>query len=51
MASSVLNGSGMLMLHPPWKLDAALAPALPVLARLLGEHHASHRLEWLRPAP
>lgn len=46
-----LNGSGMLMFHPPWKLDAALAPALPVLARLLGEHHASHRLEWLRPAP
>lgn len=46
-----LNGSGMLMFHPPWKLDAALAPALPVLSRLLGEHHASHRLEWLRPAP
>lgn len=46
-----LNGSGMLLFHPPWKLDAALAPALPVLARLLGEHHASHRLEWLRAAP
>lgn len=46
-----LNGSGMLMFHPPWKLDAALAPALPVLARMLGEHHASHRLEWLRPLP
>jgi 23S rRNA (adenine2030-N6)-methyltransferase len=46
-----LNGSGMLMFHPPWKLDAALAPALPVLTRMLGEHHASHRLEWLRPAP
>lgn len=46
-----LNGSGMLMFHPPWKLDEALAPALPVLTRLLGEPHASHRLEWLRPAP
>lgn len=46
-----LNGSGMLMFHPPWKLDAALAPALPVLARRLGEAHASHRLEWLRPPP
>ena len=43
-----LNGSGMLLFHPPWKLDAAIAPALPVLARLLGEHHATHRLEWLR---
>jgi 23S rRNA (adenine2030-N6)-methyltransferase len=46
-----LNGSGMLLFHPPWKLDEALSPALPVLARMLGEHHASHRLEWLRPAP
>jgi 23S rRNA (adenine2030-N6)-methyltransferase len=46
-----LNGSGMLMFHPPWKLDEALAPALPVLSQRLGEHHASHRLEWLRAAP
>lgn len=46
-----LNGSGMLLFHPPWKLDTALAPALPVLARLLGEHQPSHRLEWLRPLP
>lgn len=46
-----LNGSGMLMFHPPWKLDAALAPALPVLARMLGESHASTRLEWLKPLP
>ncbi|MFN7212642.1 MAG: 23S rRNA (adenine(2030)-N(6))-methyltransferase RlmJ [Lysobacteraceae bacterium] len=46
-----LNGSGMLLFHPPFGLDAALAPALPVLAQLLGERHATHRLEWLRPAP
>lgn len=46
-----LNGSGMLCIHPPWKLDEALAPALPVLARLLGEQRPSHRLEWLRPLP
>ena len=46
-----LNGSGMLLFHPPWKLDEALAPALPVLARLLGEQRPSHRLEWLRPPP
>ena len=43
-----LNGSGMLLFHPPWKLDVALASALPVLARWLGEDRASHRLEWLR---
>ncbi|WP_028770152.1 23S rRNA (adenine(2030)-N(6))-methyltransferase RlmJ [Silanimonas lenta] len=46
-----LNGSGMLCFHPPWKLDETLAPALPVLARRLGEQRPSHRLEWLRPLP
>lgn len=42
-----LNGSGMLVLNPPWRLDEALASALPVLAETLGETGASHRLEWL----
>lgn len=43
-----LNGSGMLVINPPWKLDEELAPALPVLARLLGEHDPAWRLEWLK---
>jgi len=43
-----LNGSGLLILNPPWQLDTELAPALPVLARLLGERHPSWRLEWLK---
>ncbi|HTA65364.1 MAG TPA: 23S rRNA (adenine(2030)-N(6))-methyltransferase RlmJ [Xanthomonadaceae bacterium] len=43
-----LNGSGMLLFNPPWKLDAEIAAALPVLARELGEAGASHRLEWLK---
>jgi 23S rRNA (adenine2030-N6)-methyltransferase len=46
-----LNGSGMLLFHPPFQLDARIAPSLPVLARRLGEAGASHRLAWLRPAP
>lgn len=51
-----LNGSGMLVLNPPWKLDAALAPALPALAAALADGTASTRLDWLRredaaPAP
>lgn len=45
-----LNGSGMLVINPPWQLDKALAPVLPVLATSLGEAGASHRLEWLRAA-
>ena len=44
-----LNGSGMLLINPPYQLDAELAPVLPVLARLLGESHADSRLEWIRP--
>jgi len=43
-----LNGSGMLVLNPPWKLDAEIAAALPQLALELGEAGASHRLEWLK---
>ncbi len=45
-----LNGSGMLVINPPWQLNEALAPVLPVLAKTLGEAGASHRLEWLRAA-
>jgi 23S rRNA (adenine2030-N6)-methyltransferase len=32
-----LHGSGMFVFNPPWKLDAALRSALPVLARLLAQ--------------
>ena len=46
-----MNGSGMLLLNPPWQVDAALSPVLPVLAERLGEPGASWRLEWLRPPP
>jgi 23S rRNA (adenine2030-N6)-methyltransferase len=31
-----LHGSGMFVFNPPWKLEAALQPAMPVLVRLLG---------------
>ncbi|MEJ1096518.1 MULTISPECIES: 23S rRNA (adenine(2030)-N(6))-methyltransferase RlmJ [unclassified Pseudoxanthomonas] len=43
-----LNGSGMLILNPPWQFDQTLAPALPMLKRVLGEARASTRLEWLK---
>jgi 23S rRNA (adenine2030-N6)-methyltransferase len=43
-----LNGSGMLIINPPWQLDEQLAPVLPVLSRLLGEKHASTQLTWLK---
>jgi len=43
-----LNGSGMLIINPPWHCDEALQPVLPVLARLLGEKGASSALQWLK---
>ncbi len=46
-----MNGSGLLLLNPPWKLDAALAPALEALAAILGERGAGARVHWLRSPP
>jgi 23S rRNA (adenine2030-N6)-methyltransferase len=37
-----------LILNPPWQLDQTLAPALPMLKKVLGEARASTRLEWLK---
>jgi 23S rRNA (adenine2030-N6)-methyltransferase len=35
-----MNGSGMLLLNPPWRIEAALAPALAQLHAALGEANA-----------
>jgi 23S rRNA (adenine2030-N6)-methyltransferase len=43
-----LNGSGMLILNPPYQFEQTLAPALPVLKKVLGEARATTRLEWLK---
>jgi 23S rRNA (adenine2030-N6)-methyltransferase len=43
-----MNGSGMLVLNPPWRFDAAMRPTLDALRRALGEAGASARVEWLR---
>ena len=43
-----LNGSGLVIVNPPWKFDQQIAPALPVLKKHLGEAGAMTRLEWLK---
>lgn len=43
-----MNGSGMLVLNAPWKVDQQVAEALPHLVRHLGEPGASYRLDHLK---
>lgn len=43
-----LNGSGLVIVNPPWKFDQQIAPALPLLKKTLGELGAMTRLEWLK---
>ncbi len=45
---SRLNGSGMIVVNPPWALEAELATLLPVLAGALGrDGKGAWRLDWL----
>jgi 23S rRNA (adenine2030-N6)-methyltransferase len=45
-----MNGSGLLLLNPPWQLEEALAPALAQLAAVLADPTAPPpRLDWLKP--
>lgn len=44
-----MNGSGLVLWNPPWRLDAALAPALATLLPRLDDGGGSDLLEWLRP--
>ncbi|MBS0212185.1 MAG: 23S rRNA (adenine(2030)-N(6))-methyltransferase RlmJ [Proteobacteria bacterium] len=43
-----LNGSGMLLLNPPWRLAEELTATLPELLQAVGEDGAAQRLQWLR---
>lgn len=42
-----LNGSGMLIANPPWKLDEELGVLLPYLRDKLAETSGSYSVEWL----
>ncbi len=47
-----LNGCGMLIANPPWKIDATLAGLLPALRDALAQSpRASQRLVWLSGGP
>ena len=44
---SRLNGAGMVIVNPPWRLENELWVLLPVLASILGEDTGKFRLDWL----
>jgi 23S rRNA (adenine2030-N6)-methyltransferase len=45
---SRLNGSGLIVVNPPWRLAQELSALLPALAELLGRGNAGRfRLDWL----
>ncbi|TWG86945.1 23S rRNA (adenine2030-N6)-methyltransferase [Luteimonas sp. J16] len=43
-----MNGSGVLVCNPPWRLDATLQALLPALQAALAPGRGAHRLQWLR---
>jgi 23S rRNA (adenine2030-N6)-methyltransferase len=44
-----LNGSGLILVNPPWRVDRALAETLPWLAARLDRGGGASRLDWLVP--
>lgn len=44
-----LNGCGLVLVNPPWRLDESLAVLLPWLTAVLAGGQGGHRLEWLVP--
>lgn len=44
-----LNGSGLVIVNPPWRLDERLAAVLPPLQRILAQDGGATRIEWLVP--
>ncbi len=45
-----LNGCGLAILNPPWRLDATLAGLMPELHRRMARQGGGARVEWLVPA-
>jgi 23S rRNA (adenine2030-N6)-methyltransferase len=47
---SRLNGSGLIVVNPPWKLETELSQLLPALAAVLDrDGRGSSRVDWIAP--
>jgi 23S rRNA (adenine2030-N6)-methyltransferase len=45
--SDRLNGSGLIIINPPWKLDEELNSLLPALHQAMHSNHAEKTIKWL----
>ena len=43
-----MNGSGMLIINPPFRMDTELGSAMSKMVELLDDGGASHRISWLK---
>ncbi len=43
-----MNGSGMLIINPPYQMDTDLNASMSKLVELLDDGGASHRVSWLK---
>jgi 23S rRNA (adenine2030-N6)-methyltransferase len=44
-----LNGSGMIIINPPWKLDEELKELFPLLHKAMQSPHNGTSIKWLSP--
>lgn len=42
-----LNGCGMIIVNPPWQLEASLKETLPLLEKIFGHKEAKSEVTWL----
>jgi 23S rRNA (adenine2030-N6)-methyltransferase len=42
-----LNGSGQIIINPPWKLDEELSVLFPALHQAMGTAYAESIVKWL----
>jgi 23S rRNA (adenine2030-N6)-methyltransferase len=45
--NDLLNGSGLIIINPPWKLDEELKTLLPALHQAMGTNYAGTTVKWL----
>ena len=44
-----LNGTGLIVANPPWRLEETLEEVLPALHRAMGATDGGVRIDWLVP--